>query len=128
MDAVAVANRQISVTMPEAHGVAGESIIVPVNVDSTDGLAGGDISIYYDQTVLRAVDVSLEPGVLLASSLSDPGMVRIAFANINGVSGKTLAGIRFDVLGYKSGGRRSYSEYVPYAAHSGGANAGGGEV
>ena len=94
----AVANTNIGVTMPEVHGVAGENITVPVKVDNIDVLAGGNISIYYDQTVLRAVDVSLTPGALLASNLSDPGVVRVAFANVNGVIDKTLARIRFDIL------------------------------
>ena len=96
--AVAGANGQIGIAMPEVHGLAGESITVPVNVDDTGGLAGGDISIYYDQKALRAVDVSFAPDVLLISNLNDPGMVRIAFANINGVGGKTLAEIRFTIL------------------------------
>ena len=98
VSAVADANGQIDITMPEAHGLAGESIAVPVKVDNTDGLAGGDIFIYYDQTALRAAEVSFDPDVLLISNLNDPGMVRIAFANINGISRKTLAEIRFDIL------------------------------
>jgi hypothetical protein len=98
VDTTADAGRQITVTLAEAHGVAGESITVPVSVDNAHVLAGGDISIGYDGTVLRAVDVSSDHNVLVASNLSEPGMVRIAFANSDSSGNKTVANIRFDIL------------------------------
>jgi hypothetical protein len=92
------AGGQITVTLAEAHGVAGGSITVPVKVDNTYGLSGGDISISYDPAVLRAVDVSSDPDVLLVSSFGESGMVRIAFANSHRLSNKTVAKIRFHIL------------------------------
>ncbi len=90
--------RQINITLPDARGVAGESVIVPVWVDYIHLVAGGDICIAYDSSVLRAVDVSSDTGAFLASSVAEPGMVRIAFAGTNSLNGKTLAKIRFDIL------------------------------
>ena len=96
--AVASTDRQIAVMLTEAHGVAGGNITVPVEVNNTYGLAGGDVSISYDRTVLRAVDVSSDSDVLLASNLSESGMVYIAFANADRLSNGTVARIRFDIL------------------------------
>ncbi len=98
ISAAANVGGQIKVTLAEAHGVAGESITVPVMVDNTYGLAGGDISISYDQTVLRAVGVSSDPDVMLAGNVKGPGTVRIAFASSNGLNSETVAKIKFDVL------------------------------
>jgi len=95
---IAGAAGRVAVSLAEAHGVAGESITVPVKVDNSAGLAGGDISITYDSTVLRAVDVSCDSDVMLASNVSTPGVVSIAFASTDGLSRETLAHIRFDIL------------------------------
>jgi len=89
---------QISVTLAEAYGVAGEKVTVPVKVDSVYGLAGGDISISYDQAVLRVADISSDPHMLLASNVKEPGIVRISFASNDGLDNETLAEIEFDVL------------------------------
>jgi hypothetical protein len=98
---IASAAGPVTVTLAEAHGTAGQSIRVPVKVDSTYGLAGGDICVTYDSTVLRAVDVSSYPGVLLASNTAQPGMVRIAFA-ADRLDSETLAEIQFDILADKT--------------------------
>jgi len=95
---IAGAAGRVAVSLAEAHGVAGESITVPVKVDSSTGLAGGDICITYDSTVLRAVDVSCDSDVMLASNVSTPGVVSIAFASTDGLGRETLAHIRFDIL------------------------------
>jgi hypothetical protein len=93
-----VAGRNITIALGEAHGVAGESITLPVMVDNVHALAGGDISISYDQTVLRALDVSSDPNTLMVSNLSQPGTVRIAFANADRQIDKTVAKIQFQIL------------------------------
>ena len=92
------ASRQITVTLAEAHGVAGESVVVPLNVDNIAGLASGDIHIVYDSAVLRVVDISPNSGVLLATSFAEPGMVRMAFAGVDRLNSETVAEIRFDIL------------------------------
>jgi hypothetical protein len=94
----ASASRQIAVMLPEMHGIAGESVTVPLKVDNTNGLAGGDIHIAYDSAVLRAVEVSSDSDMLLVSNVSEPGIVRIAFAGANRLNSKTVAEIRFHIL------------------------------
>lgn len=98
VDVAATADGRITIALADAHGVAGESIVIPVEVDDAYELAGGDMSIRYDQTVLRAVDVSSDDGKLLVSNLNEPGTVRIAFAGTNKRSSKTIARIKFDIL------------------------------
>jgi hypothetical protein len=98
VDAVAENNRHITVTLAEAYGVAGKSIKVPIEIDNIDCLGGGDISIGYDPEVLRAVQVSSDSDLLMASNLSDPGTLHIAFANSDGLNGKTLATIEFSII------------------------------
>ena len=95
---LASAGSRITVTLTEANGVAGESVTVPLKVDNTAGLAGGDICVAYDSAVLRAVDVSSDSQILLASNTSEPGMVRIAFADADKLNTKALAEIQFDIL------------------------------
>ena len=95
---MASTGRQISVTLGEAHGMAGERAKITLKVDNVAGLGGGDICLAYNPAVLRAVDVTSDSGILLASSVNEPGMVRIAFVGSNGVSSETVAEIQFDVL------------------------------
>jgi len=95
---IAAIERTITVMLEEAHGVAGESIIVPLKVDNIHELAGGDIRINYDRTVLRPVDVSSDSDLLLTCNIAESETIRIAFANAEGLNNKTVAKIRFEVL------------------------------
>jgi hypothetical protein len=105
---IASAGGPITVTLAEVHGVAGESVIVPLKVDNplapfskgdnVAGLAGGDICIVYDSAVLRAVDVSSDSDMLLASNVAEAGLVRIAFANDDRPNSKTLLKVEFNIL------------------------------
>ncbi len=90
--------RTITVKLPDAHGVAGDNIILPLTVDSIAGLAGGDICIAYDSAVLRAIEVSSDEDTLLVSNIVEPGLVRIAFASPDGFSSKALARLEFHVI------------------------------
>ena len=90
--------RRIVLSLAESYSLAGERVTVPLRVDNPTGLAGGDILVTYDPEVLRAVDVLFEADMLTVSSISEPGVVRIAFAGVNRLSGGTLARISFDVL------------------------------
>ncbi|MFC1712705.1 Ig-like domain-containing protein [Candidatus Poribacteria bacterium] len=95
---VASAGAPVTITMDEAHGVAGDRITIPVKIDNVGGLAGGDIHIFYNSAVLRAVSASSESGVLLASNVAEPGMIRIAFAGTGSLNSRKLAEIQFDIL------------------------------
>jgi len=98
METIASAGKPITVMLSETHGIVGESVTVPLKVDSIDGLAGGNFCIAYDNTVLRAVDISSDSDVSLAGNIAEPGVVRIAFASADKVSNETVAEIRFDIL------------------------------
>jgi hypothetical protein len=97
-DVFVKAHQMIEVTLAEFHALAGESIVAPVKANNTDVLSGGDICIMYDSKVLRAVDISSDPDVLMVSNITVPGEVRIAFADIDKITDDTLAKIRFEVL------------------------------
>ncbi len=101
-DYVANSAGPVTISLAEAHGVAGGSVIVPLKVDNFAGLAGGDIRIAYDPAVLRAVDVlpgsAKESEKLLVANLAEPGMVHISFAGSDSLSSKMLASIKFEVL------------------------------
>jgi len=87
----------VTLALGEACGIMGENIKIPLKVDATN-LAGGDICIYYDDTVLRAVDVLHDSDTMLASNLTQSGMISIAFAKANGFSNGAIAEIKYDVI------------------------------
>lgn len=94
---IAVGNqRQITILLPEIQGE--KSINMPLKVDNINGLAGGDICIAYKPSVLCAVDVLPNPEIAMVSNISEPGLVRIAFAGADLLKTNTLAEVRFDVL------------------------------
>jgi hypothetical protein len=93
-------------TKSEAHGLKGEIISVPITVDNADILSSGDMSISYDSKVLRAIDVLVSPnneegtndGLLMASNISQPGLIHISFAGLERLNDVKLAEIKFEVL------------------------------
>jgi Tol biopolymer transport system component len=101
-----IADRHISVSLSEAHGLKGETITVPIVVDNIDILSSGDMSISYDSKVLRAIDVLVSPsneegtnnGLLMANNISQPGLIRISFAGVERLNNGKLAEIKFEVL------------------------------
>ena len=97
-DIIASIGAAITISLAEVHGVAGESVIVPVKVDNAGRLAGGDICIAYDRSVLRAVNVVCDSDILLVKNIDEFGKMRIAFASSNRLSDNTLAKIHFDIL------------------------------
>ncbi len=96
INALPAATHKVTVTLPESHGVAGERLIVPLKVDNADLLAGGDICITYDNTILRASGV--ESNLMLVSNIRESGRVHISFAGVQGLREDTLADIQFDIL------------------------------
>lgn len=90
---------QITVALAEPHGTAAGSVTVPLVVHNIGVVAGGDIQITYDSTAFRAVRVSPDPAIFLASNITEPGTVRISFVSAERLNSETLAGIQFDILG-----------------------------
>jgi hypothetical protein len=91
------AANEITLMLAEAHAVSGESLTVPLKVDNIASLAGGSVSISYDSSTLRPTEVVSASGTLASSNISQPGVLRIAFAS-NRLSNRTVAEIQFEVL------------------------------
>ena len=98
MKPIASVSGTITVMLGERHGVAGESITVPLKVDNINDLSGGDICINYNSSVLRAVEVTTKDDIVLANNISKSGVVQIAFATADRLNSKTVAEIRFKIL------------------------------
>jgi len=97
-DAYLTFNGDVCVTLGEVYGSAGKSIIVPLEIDNANVLSGGKVCISYDSSVLHAVDVLSDSGVLMASNANGSGILHIAFANADMLRGKIIARIKFDVI------------------------------
>jgi hypothetical protein len=96
---IAISNRrQLTIIMTEAYGSAGGSTTSALMVDDADVLAGGDICIAYDPSVLRAVDVLPHDNLLMASNFVEPGTMHIAFANPDSLDIRMIAMIEFEVV------------------------------
>jgi hypothetical protein len=88
----------ISLMLPEIHGVAGESIIVPVRLDKLNDVICGIISISYDSRILKAVDVTTDQDALLVSNINQSGIVYIAFIANDNLNGKILSFVKFNII------------------------------
>ncbi|MBM3211716.1 hypothetical protein FJZ33_05835, partial [Candidatus Poribacteria bacterium] len=91
-------NRNINVTLDRIYGAAGQSITVPFRVDNSQILAGGDIQVAYNSSVLRATEVFSDEKILLVGNVSEPGVIRIAFAIAESLRRETIAYIKFDII------------------------------
>ena len=96
--AAVAAGGQPTVTLADAYGIAGENVTVPLEVNNGNAVAGGQVFIIYDPEARRAVDVSSEAGILLASSIVDPGVINIAFVKASGLEDQAIARIEFHIL------------------------------
>jgi hypothetical protein len=93
-----IANRHISLSLSETYGLKGEIISVPITVDNIDVLSSGDISISYDNKVLRAIGILSSDGLLMASNTNQSGLINISFANAERLNSDKLADVKFEVL------------------------------
>jgi hypothetical protein len=64
--------RNITITLGEAYSTTDKSVTVPLRVDNPEILAGGDICVAYDNSVLQAVNVSFGDSVLKAFNFAEP--------------------------------------------------------
>jgi len=89
----------VTIAMQDVYGISGESVVVPISVDESGTLAGGDICISYDSSVLQPVEVISEnKAVIIAANLSEAGKITLSFAGIYGQTQEVLTKLRFDVL------------------------------
>ena len=96
------------VKVPEQTAKAGDRIFVPIVIDDATGLLAGGISLKYDPTILKAVDVAqkmlLLGGVYSKANVGQKGEVRFAFATIQPMKGHgNLLLVEFEVLSNTEG-------------------------
>ena len=91
-----ISTDRFAISIDEVQNIAGKSVLVPIMADDISRLAGGEMSIAFDSSILKVSDVSSDN--LLVWNLVKSGNLRIAFANSAKLSNKTLAMIRFDVI------------------------------
>ncbi|MEK7396078.1 MAG: cohesin domain-containing protein, partial [Candidatus Poribacteria bacterium] len=84
----------VSVRLDNINGIAGQTITVPLKIDGSGIVAGGDISIAYDSSVLNVVEISSDPDTIMVINTANSGIIKIAFV---GSSSNTLAEIKFNV-------------------------------
>ena len=94
--------RNYTVWVPEQSAKSGEVIDVPIAIDDATGLLAGGISVKYDPTILKAVDVMAFPllsGNYWQANIQLEGEVRVAFAGTTPLQGNgNLLNIKFEVL------------------------------
>jgi len=80
--------RAVSVSIPEISAFPGDSVTVPVEADDATGIAGGELTVLYDASLLRIVDAKLTDltkGFSLVSNLEVEGRATISIVNATGV-------------------------------------------
>jgi hypothetical protein len=85
------------IKLDDVQGTFGGNVSVPLRITQASIIAGGDILITYDPTILNAVDVLSEQDFLMAN-ISKSGIIKISFANTVGCESDILAEIKFNVI------------------------------
>ena len=93
-----IVNGTVTLKLGEVYGLLGQRVTVPIIIEDAYTLGGGNISVSYDSSVLKVINVFSDSGILFAYNVNEPGSVRLAFANASGIGNKILASIEFDVL------------------------------
>ncbi len=97
-----IAPRDYILSIPEQSATAGDIIHVPIVIDDAAGLMAGGISLKYDSTVLKAIDVipQILPNELYwEANTAFKGEVRFAFASAEAMKGRgNLLTVGFEVL------------------------------
>jgi hypothetical protein len=89
---------QVTIALENVYGSEGKGVTVPIKIDKFSAVGSGEFCITYNSSVLRAVKVTHDNDVLLASNIAQPGVVKIAFASGEGLNSDKIASISFDVL------------------------------
>jgi hypothetical protein len=93
-----IADRHISISLPEVYGIKGEVITIPIMIDNINILSSGDISISYDSKILHVVEVLPTPDLLMVSNINQSGLIKISFAGTDRLTSNSLGEIKFEVL------------------------------
>jgi photosystem II stability/assembly factor-like uncharacterized protein len=94
--------RDYAVSLPSLTAKAGDRIQIPIRINDATGLFAGGISVKYNSTILRAIDVAISPwasGVYWRANTELDGEVRVAFAGAKPLEGKgNLFHVTYEVL------------------------------
>ncbi len=89
---------QISMKLPELHGIANEYVTMPIKIDNIKDVACGFIRLSYNSKVLKAIQVNSDNNMLLASNVDEDGTVYIGFVFNDNPNGMALSDIKFQIL------------------------------
>ncbi len=89
---------KLLINVNSATGFCGERVSIPISISGMDILAGGDIEIEYDSSILRVVSISNSHDLLIAGNISKPGLVRLSFVINTKPNDNVIVKIDFDIL------------------------------
>ncbi len=95
----AVSASAMEMSIPSLSGEPGSAVTVLVNVDEAKGIAGGNITLNYDDTILTAKEVrgtELTESLTVIPNTGLKGEVRIAMAGTTGINGGSGAILEID--------------------------------
>lgn len=95
-------NITASVSLGEIYSLSGKDINVPLLITQAEMIAGGDITITYDPSVLRAFGVVSDNYMPFVANTKKAGIIKISFADSVGAKGDISAEIKFNVISDKS--------------------------
>lgn len=78
----------VIVSIPDTSGKPGDIVKVPIKVDNAVGIAGVDIKLTYNSSIITATDAtttSLTTGFLVVKNLNTAGTVIISMASASGI-------------------------------------------
>ncbi len=91
------------VSIGDIQGSPGSTVQVPITVEGARDVGSVDITLKYDQSVLKAISVEtadLSKNAIMESNIEDPGQINIALVDASGINGDgEIATISFSVLG-----------------------------
>ncbi len=96
----------IEISVPSVEVDPGAIIVVPINVDNAVGIAGGDITLEYDSTIIKvnsAQPTDLAKPLSPVTNTKIEGKIRIAMAAVNGLGAGSgaLFEIEFEAVAQK---------------------------
>lgn len=89
-------NGKLNAKLDKIYNATTKNIIAIIKLNNIDTVAGGDIRIAYDSSILRVVDISSDSNVLLASNIKEPGIIKLSFANTDKLINNDVIQIRFE--------------------------------
>jgi len=112
---VKVAENRKTFAKLELFSETKKDIITILKLSNIENVSGGDITIVYDANKLRVVNVSSESNILFEYNTAKPGIIKVAFANIDRLDSNDLAQIRFETVSDGANSPITVKESVLYS-------------